>query len=159
LSANSNSREHIHSVMLNATFYVGIAKLMARLECSKSAGILYAINEGLFKEGLISEEDYILLKRRYGRKLKEVLAQGREDSHKPVLTLEQMKDQQRRHHPKNKILKGMLDQWDIHTELDWRIKAIKFAENNRDLEYAELLIAKGKNCDIISQKLEPKETS
>lgn len=142
--------------MLNATFYVGISKLMAKLECSKSAAVLYAINEGLFKEGVISEEDYTLLKQRYGRKLKEVLAAPKEDSHKSVLTLEQMKEQQIRDQ-NNKILKGMLDQWDIHTELEWRIKAIKFAEKNNELEYAKLLIAKGKNCDIISQ--EPKEAS
>ena len=125
---------------------------MAKLECSKSAAVLYALNEGLFKECVISEEDYTLLKRRYGRKLKEVLAEGKENSHKPVLTLEQMKDQQMRDSI-NRTLKGIIDQWDIHTELEWRIKAIKFAEKNAGLENAKLLIAKGKNCDIISQGL------
>jgi hypothetical protein len=152
LSDKPKSREHIHNVMLNATFYVGISKLMAKLECSKSAAVLYALNEGLFKECVISEEDYTLLKRRYGRKLKEVLADGKENSHKPVLTLEQMKDQQMRDSI-NRTLKGIIDQWDIHTELEWRIKAIKFAEKNAGLENAKLLIAKGKNCDIISQGL------
>jgi hypothetical protein len=86
--------------MLNAVFYVGITKLSARLECSKSAAILYALNEGLFREGVISQEDHDLLAGRYGRKLKDVIAQAqakREPSHVPVLTIERKKTKQRQH--------------------------------------------------------------
>jgi len=49
-------------------------------------------------------------------------------------------------------LKGMLEQWDIHTDLDWRTRAIAYAKKYPDLEYAKLLIAKEKACDIISQE-------
>jgi hypothetical protein len=135
------SRGHIHPVMLNATFYVAISKLMAKLECSKSAAILYALNEGLFSEGVISEGDYDLLKRRYGRKLKEVIAAGREDSHKPVLTLEKIKakndlDQ------KDKQFQGMLEQWDLHPDPKWREKAFQLAGRYLDrLESARKLLA------------------
>lgn len=94
MSENPGSREHIHNVMLNATFYVGISKLMAKLECSKSAAVLYALNEGLFHTGVISQADYDLLAQRYGRKLKDVIAQAqttRESSHVPVLSQEKQK--------------------------------------------------------------------
>jgi hypothetical protein len=98
--SEGSHREHIHSVMLNAVFYVGISKLMAKLECSKSAAVLYALNEGLLKEGVISQEDYDLLHQRYGRKLKDVIAETqtkREPSHVPVTTIEKMKAKQRQH--------------------------------------------------------------
>ena len=88
---SEKSREHIHPVMLNATFYVGLTKLCARLECSKSAAILYALNDGLLLNGAISEENHDLLAKRYGRKLKDVIAEGKENSHTPKLELEKQK--------------------------------------------------------------------
>jgi len=106
---------------------------MAKLECSKSAAVLYAINEGLFKEGIISQEDYELLAKRYGRKLKDVIAEGKEDSHKPVLTLEKLKAQ-KTFEKMDRILRGKLDQWREHPDLNWRKKAFQLAE-----EYAEQL--------------------
>lgn len=124
---------------------------MAALECSKSAAVLYALNEGLFKEGVISKEDYELLQKRYGRKLKDVIAAGREDSHKPVLTLEQEK-QKKFLERKESQFKGQLQQWDIHPDLNWRVKVVTEAEKYPELEFARLLVAKGKECDIISQK-------
>ncbi len=137
--------------MLNATFYVGVSKLMAKLECSKSAAVLYALNEGLFKEGVISQEDYDLLRKRYGRKLKDVMAQAKkESSHVPVLTIEQRKEKQLLQQ-KDKQLRGMLGQWDLHPNLEWREKAFAEAEKFKDkLDSARELLAKGGECDIIS---------
>jgi hypothetical protein len=83
--------------MLNATFYVGIAKLQAKHECSKSAAVLLALNQGLYSLEAISKEDYELFAKRYGRKLKDVIAEAqmkREPSHVPVLTVEQNKEKQ-----------------------------------------------------------------
>ena len=141
MSANPKSREHIHNVMLNATFYVGISKLMAKLECSKSAAVLYAINEGLFKEGLISQEDHDLLAARYSRKLKDVIVAGREDSHKPVLTLEKVKVQQDLERM-DRIFKGRLEQWDVHPNPEWREKTFHLAEEYSDrLESARDILA------------------
>ena len=117
--------------MLNATFYVGISKLMAKLECSKSAAILYALNEGLYKEGVISKEDHDLLAKRYGRKLKEVIAAGKEDSHKPVLTLEKIKVQ-RDLDRMDKILRGRYVQWAEHPDPEWRRKTFQLAEKFAD---------------------------
>jgi len=140
LDRNPRSREHIHSVMLNATFYVGISKLMAMLECSKSAAVLYAINEGLFKERVISEEDYELLKQRYGRKLKEVLSAGREDSHKPVLDREKSKVKQDLEHI-DRVLKGRFEQWNLYDD-NWKQKTFDLAEKyESDLQSARKILA------------------
>jgi hypothetical protein len=142
LSANPRSRAHIHKVMLNATFYVGISKLMAKLECSKSAAILYALNEGLYKEGVISQEDYDLLAKRYSHKLKDVIAAGREDSHKPVLTLEKIKAQ-RTLEQKDRQFKGVLEQWDwAHANPNWKQKTIAEAKKYADkLQSARAILA------------------
>lgn len=141
LNNNPRSREHIQPVMLNATFYVGISKLMAKLEISKSAAVLYVINEGLFKEGVISQEDYDLLAERYSRKLKDVIAAGREDSHKPVLTLEKIRVQQDLDRM-NRIFRGRFEQWDDHTNPEWRQKTFQLAEEYSDrLESARDILA------------------
>jgi hypothetical protein len=131
--------------MLNAVFYVGISKLMAKLECSKSAAILYALNEGLFREDVISQEDHDLLAGRYGRKLKDVIAQAqakKEPSHVPVLSIEQKKEKDLLEQ-KDRQFKGMLEQWDSHPNLEWRQKAFVGAEKFKDrLDSAKLLLAK-----------------
>ncbi len=143
--SESSHREHIHNVMLNVVFYVGISKLMAKLECSKSAAVLYALNEGLFKEGLISQEEHDLFAKRYGRKLKDVIAQAqvkREPSHVPVLSIEQRKEKEVLE-KKDKQFRGMLEQWSIHSDSGWRQKAFAEAEKWKDkLESARLLLAK-----------------
>jgi hypothetical protein len=46
----------------------------------------------------------------------------------------------------------MLEQWNFHTDLNWRIKAISEAKKYPDLECAKLLIAKEKDRDIIFQE-------
>jgi hypothetical protein len=159
---SEKSREHIHPVMLNATFYVGITKLQARLECSKSAAILYALNDGLFWNGVISEEDHDLLDKRYGRKLKDVIAEGKENSHVPKLELEKQKREQCHASVQRvrsdeqlegikKALKGKYEQWGSHPDLDWRIKTVAYAKKYPELEYAKLLIEKEQTCEIISQ--------
>jgi hypothetical protein len=155
---SERSREHIHPVMLNATFYVGITKLQARLECSKSAAILYALNDGLLLNGAISEEDHELLVRRYGRKLKDVIAEGKENSHVSKLELERKKRQAMFCPQKDssdlqitRLLRGIWEQWDTHIDLAWRIKKIAYAKEYPDNEFAKLIISKEKECDIISQ--------
>jgi hypothetical protein len=147
--------------MLNATFYVGITKLCARLECSKSAAILYALNDGLLLNASISEEDHDLLAKRYGRKLKDVIAEGKENSHTPKLELEKQKREQcQASAQKVRIdeqfegikaaLKGKYEQWDSHPDLDWRIKTVAYAKKYPEFEYAKLLIEKEKSVVGVS---------
>lgn len=107
---------------------------MAKLECSKSAAVLYALNEGLFKEGAIIREDYDLLVKRYGRTLKEVIAEvqvKKEPSHVSVLTIEQRKDKAFLE-GKDKAFQGMTQQWDTHKDLNWRLKVVQDAEKYKD---------------------------
>jgi hypothetical protein len=114
--------------MLNAALEIAIVKIQAKLECGKSAAILYMLNEAAYSQGVISKEDHDLLARRYGRKLVDVIAERRarkEDSHVPVLTIEKQREQQMLAQ-KDKQFKGMLEQWDLHKDLKWRSKA--FAE-------------------------------
>lgn len=143
--SDSKSREHIHPTMLNATFYVGIAKLQAKHECSKSAAVLLALNEGLYRLEVISKEDYDLLARRYGRKLKDVITQAqtsREPSHVPILTIEQTKEKQLMEQ-KDKQFKGILEEWDLHPSPEWRSKVFNEAEKWKDkLESARLVLAR-----------------
>jgi hypothetical protein len=159
MNENPKSREHIHSIFLNAVHYVGVAKLMAKLESSKSAAVLYALNEGLHSLEVISKEDYDLLAKRYGRKLKDVIAQGqisREPSHVPILTIEQTKEKQLLEQ-KDKQFKGILNQWQLHPSLEWRQKVFTDAEKWKDkLESARLLLARTE-CDIISHKRKAKQ--
>lgn len=167
---SGRSREHIHPVMLNATFYVGITKLQARLECGKSAAILYALNDELFSNRTISKDDRDLLAQRYGRKLKDVIAAGKEDSHLAKLELEKQKRVQyqisrQREAEKAGLagvaasLKGKWKQWDGHPDLTWRVKAVALAKKYPELEYAKRLIEKEKTCDIISQLPMEKESA
>ena len=142
--SDSKSREHIHPTMLNATFYVGIAKLQAKHECSKSAAVLLALNEGLYRLEVISKEDYDLLARRYGRKLKDVIAQAqtsREPSHVPILTIEQTKEKQLMEQ-KDKQFKGFLEAWDDKDQR-WRDWVLKEAEKWKDkLDSAKSVLAR-----------------
>jgi hypothetical protein len=62
----------------------------------------------------------------------------------PVLSLVQQKEKQFLER-KNKQFKGMLEQWDeTHFKADWHVKAVAEAEKYPDLEYAKLLVVKGK---------------
>jgi hypothetical protein len=149
--------------MLNASFYVAISKIMAKLEISKSAAILYALNDGLFLNDAMSAEDHELLNLRYGRKLKEVISENqiaKENSHIPKLELERQKREQiktsfeklqeeSKLSDLDRIFKRQLEEWDTR-DLPWKIKAIAYAKKHSDLQYAKLIIAK--DCDIISQK-------
>ena len=58
---------------------------------------------------------------------------------------------------KDKQLKGMLESWDLeHLNPNWHEKAVAEAKKFPDLEYAKLLIAKGKkDCDISQEETEP----
>jgi hypothetical protein len=94
LSDNPRAREHIHPVFLNGAHYIGIGKLIGALEIGKSAAVLPAINEGLFRLGALDEQDYKLLDARYRVKLIDRIAERTaksEPSHVPVLVIEKQK--------------------------------------------------------------------
>lgn len=134
MSDNPHSREHIKSIFLNASLYISVQKLSGQFEISQKAAILLAIAEGAHSLGFLSDEDYGLMTNRYKRKLKEVIEETQkkpESSHVPVLTIEQKKDQQLLA-DKDRQFKGQIKQWNIHSDLNWRIKAVSDAEKWKD---------------------------
>ena len=156
MAENPKSREHITAVCLSVSHYLGVNKLSAHFEIGKHAAVLLAVNEGLHSLGMISDEDHKLLDRRYRRKLRDIIAQNqlqRENSHTSVLTLEQLKEQKALE-DKDRQFKGMLDQWEDHKDLKWRLRAFAEAEKFQDkLESARriLELRRQTNCDIVSQ--------
>ncbi len=77
-------------------------------------------------------------------------AREKENSHTPVLVIQKQKDQQTLE-KENRYFHDVLQQWDSHPDISWRVKAIQYAKKYPGLEYAKLLIAK-ENCDSISQE-------
>jgi hypothetical protein len=171
LGENSKSRDHIHSVFLNAEHYLAIAKMMGDLGIGKSAAIQLALNRGLHDLGVLSLENYDLLDARYRRPLLEIIAENktkRENSHLSKIEIEKQKKElvQAAFHPvksqdpieANKAtLKGMYEQWEDHPDIVWRIRTVNYAKKYPEDEYAKKLI--GKDCDNISQGKGEKESA
>lgn len=154
MTENPRSREHMHSVALTVDLYQGVVDLMSKLKIGKSAAILLAVNEGLHKYGVTSDEVYEFLDGRYRRPLKEIIAQSqgkKESSHTHVLTLEKMREAEQLK-AKDSQLKMMLDQWSIHTDPKWRSRALAEATKFEDrLPSARQLLQLGKDERYISQ--------
>lgn len=87
---------------------------------------------------------------RYGRPLIDVVAEEkakREPSHVPVLTIEKQKEK-RELDDKDKQFKGMIEQWNDHTDPNWRIKATADADKWKDkLQSARDLLELGKKTE------------
>ena len=79
-----SERSHVHPVFLPVELYVGISKAMADLEIGKSSAILLMIAEGLHSRGFISREVYEVLRKKYERKLIEVVRGVQEQAEKEV---------------------------------------------------------------------------
>ncbi len=158
----------MHNVALNAAHTIALAKLQGNLEISKCAAVELALNQGLFDLGVLSEEDYQYFDARYRRKLRDIITENqikRENSHLPKLELEKQKRNQiqasaQKEREKADIakveasLQGMWKQWDLHTDLTWKLKTIAYAKKFSDRKYAKLLIAKEKECDTLSPAVE-----
>lgn len=168
MSKNPMVRQHMWTVALNAAHDVALSKLQGDLEISKNYSVELALNQGLFNLGVLSREDFEIFDKRYRQKYVDVVAENkekRENSHLPKLELEKQKRAQCQSGAQKEkenadfakaavSLKGMWEQWDLHTNLAWKLKTIAYGRKFPDLEYAKLLIAKEKECDTISQAKE-----
>ena len=137
-------KEHGVLIYLSKELYTGFIRLQADKELGRSYAGLLPFTEGLFRLGYISEIVYKEHVRKYTTPL------GIKKSQSQALTVEQKKEQAFLE-SKNKLFKGMLEQWDIHSDLTWRVKVVADAAKYPNLEYSKLLITKGKECEIISQ--------
>jgi hypothetical protein len=134
-------REHGVLIYLSKELYSGWIRLQADKDLGRSYAGLLPFTEGLYRLGYISKEVYEEHIRKYSQPL---------SARTEVLTLERQQEKAFLEQ-KNKQFRGMLDQWNEHPDLHWRINVISEAEKYPDLECAKLLIVKGKDCDIISQ--------
>ncbi len=121
-----SERSHIHPVFLPAELYVGISKVQAELEISKSAAMLLMINEGLHQGNFIRPEVYEAYKKRYKTELVKVVRPVATES----LTKEQL-EQKKRLEDINVQFGRAANQWNIHNP-DWQIKWAKFAQEYTD---------------------------
>jgi hypothetical protein len=145
-------KEHGVLIYLSRELYNGFIRLQADKGLGRSYAGLLPFVEGLYRLGYISKEVYAEHVRKYSQPL------GAECSATIVLSKEQQ-DKKLLLERKENQFKGQLEQWDDHPDPKWRIRAIAEAEKYPELEYAKLLIEKGRNCDIISQKEESRESS
>ncbi len=76
----SEERPNACMIFLPTELYVGLIKKMAKLEIGKSAALLDAVNDSLFKEGFISEDVYEKFKQKYRKPLMEVVKEKEEPS-------------------------------------------------------------------------------
>ena len=90
-----SERSHVHPVFLPVELYVAISKAMADLEIGKSSAILLMIAEGLHSRGFLSKEDYEVLRKKYERKLIEVVRGVQEQAGKEVKTVQQIPKKKR----------------------------------------------------------------
>ena len=90
-----SERSHVHPVFLPVELYVGVSKAMADLEIGKSSAILLMIAEGLHSRGFISREVYEVLRKKYERKLIEVVRGVQEQAEKEVKTVQQIPKKKR----------------------------------------------------------------
>jgi len=146
MTEDQKHRSNAHTVMLTAELEIALVKLQARLEIGKPQAILYGLIEGLLKLGFLSKEDYDWHIKRYSRKLVDVRNEKRahkEDRHIRVRDLEQQKEKEALDR-KDRQLKGMLDQWEIHQEPQWRASALAEAKRFKDkLQSARDLLSLG----------------
>lgn len=123
------ARSNVHMLTFTAQLDIALVKLQAKLEIGEKYGSLYAITEGFFRLGYLSQEDHDLLIKRYSEKLVDVVKKKRalrENRNIPVLTLEKQKEKELLEQ-REKQFKGIMKDWDSH-DSEWRRKALDLAE-------------------------------
>jgi hypothetical protein len=124
-------REHGILIYLSKDLYIGFIKLQADKGLGRSYAGLLPFTEGLFRMGYISKEVYEEHVKKYSEPL---------ESEKP-LSPEQNVERQFLEQ-RDQQLKGMLEQWDLHPEPEWRERVYAFATKYADkLQSARDIVA------------------
>ena len=145
----SEERPNAHMVFFPTELYMGLIKKMAAFEIGKSAAILDSINEDLFNKGFISKEIYEKFRNAYRKKLLDIVRQ-KEAEVKP-LTREQMEEAQKISQL-NKQFSMVLEQWNLHPSIEWRLKWVKKAEEWKDKIPNAKLILDLANREVVSNE-------
>jgi len=115
-------REHGIMLYLDKTLYKAFIKLQADKGLGRSYAGLLPFVEGLYHLGYLSKEEYETHFQKYNTPLTE--------EPKP-LTKEQMQEREKLK-KLNKNFSMVIEQWNLHPSLEWRLKWIKQAEKWKD---------------------------
>lgn len=89
MSKNPHWREHRIPIAFPVEFLVGLSYVENKYQITRFPAALRVICEGLYREQAISEETYLLFKRRYERKAIDIANEGRkENSHLAKIEIE-----------------------------------------------------------------------
>jgi hypothetical protein len=90
-SEHGGPRANAHMIFIPTELYLGLTKKQAALEIGKSAAVLDCLNESLFNEGYITQEDYETLRAQYHRKLIDIVKAKRDARLETPQTLEDLR--------------------------------------------------------------------
>ena len=124
-------QEHKVMLFLSKPLYMAFIKLQADRDLGRSFAALLPFVEGLYHMGYISKEVYEAHRARYS---------------KPLIRQKELVSiaEQKRATELNKVLAGVLAQWNDHSE-EWRRKWIERARENAELPNAQLILKKVKS--------------
>lgn len=115
-------KEHGLMLFLPPNLYLASIQLQAQKKLGRSFAGLYTFNEGAFKLGLITLDEYEFNKARYSKGL---------DQQTKSLTMEQV-NAKKELDAKTKYFSMVLEQWAEHPDSTWRQKKILEAEQWKD---------------------------
>ena len=131
-------KEHGVLIYLSKDLYTGFIKLQADKGLGRSFAGLLAFVEGLYSLRYISKEVYEEHVKKYNTPL----------DVERSLSLEQSKANQLLDE-RDRQFKGMLEQWDLHPDPEWRQKVYSFAEKYADrLQSARDILALRKRSNL-----------
>lgn len=133
-SGNRFPKEHGLLLFLPPELILALAKVQIQKEIGRSYAGLYALTVGFHQLGAISKEQFEVLEKRYSEPLVQ------EPSQKPLSPAELLDKQKLQ--AKDRYFLTVLDQWAIHRDSGWRLKAYAEAEKFQNkLDSARKILA------------------
>ena len=120
-----NFREHGVLLYLDKTLYKAFIKLQADKNLGRSYAGLLPFVEGLYQLGYLSKKEYEKRVRKYSKSLDEM-----EKENEP-LTKEQL-EKEKKLKDLEKQFSMVIEQWDLHPSLEWRLRWVKKAKEWKD---------------------------
>jgi hypothetical protein len=142
------ARENFYPLKMPTEVYQALIKRMAKTDLGKGDSLIDMLTETVYREGYLPKDQYDFLKRKYASKtVMEKVLEGRrhlvegqalpvneeqaEGQALPILRGQLAEDV--RVAKLEKEFKAVLDQWDLHPGLEWRLKWVKKAEQYKDV--------------------------
>lgn len=144
-SGNRFRKDHGLLLFLAPELVIALAKVQIQKEIGRSYAGLYALTVGLHQLGVLSEEQFEVLEKRYSESLVQ------EPSEKPLSPAELLEKQKLQ--AKDRYFLAVLVQWNLHKDPIWRQRVFAEAEKFGELESAKRVLALRHRSrrDIVSQ--------